>query len=133
MATGRFVAEFTNFKLPVPLSFCNGTGTLKFVNSATNLPVATVGTVNYNTGIITLNNLFVQSYAGNATKLHLHATPQALYQNVSSSLTRTSDVSTFAVESRPSRNTIIILDDSEVDTNAGISTGLAITALPFSE
>jgi hypothetical protein len=111
----------------------NGTGTLKFVNSATNLPIATVGTVNYNTGIISLTNLLIQSYAGNATRLHLHATPQALYQNISSSLTRTSDVSEFAVEARPAKNTIIVLDDSEVDTNAGISTGLAITALPFSE
>ena len=110
-----------------------GTGTLKFINSVTNLPVATVGTVNYSTGIITINNLFVQSYLGNATKLYLHAAPQALYQNITSSLTRTSDVSEFAVEARPAKNTIIVLDDSEVDSNAGISSGLVITALPFSE
>ena len=110
-----------------------GTGTLKFINASTNLPVVNVGTVNYATGIITLSNLFVQSYAGNATKLHLHATPQALYQNISSSLTRTSDISEFAVLAQPAKNTIIVLDDSEVDPSAGISSGLAITALPFSE
>ena len=110
-----------------------GTGTLKFINASTNLPVVNVGTVNYATGIITLTNLFVQSYAGNATKLHLHATPQALYQNISSSLTRTSDISEFAVLAQPAKNTIIVLDDSEVDPSAGISSGLAITALPFSE
>jgi hypothetical protein len=110
-----------------------GTGTLKFINASTGLPVVNVGTVNYATGIITLNNLFVQSYAGNATKLHLHATPQALYQNISSSLTRTSDISEFAVLAQPAKNTIIVLDDSEVDPSAGISSGLAITALPFSE
>lgn len=110
-----------------------GTGTLKFINSATNSPVATVGTVNYATGIITINSLFVQSYLGNATKLYLHATPQALYQNITSSLTRTSDVSEFAVEARPAKNTIIVLDDSEVDSSAGISSGLVITALPFAE
>lgn len=110
-----------------------GTGTLKFINASTNLPVVNVGTVNYATGIITLSNLFVQSYAGNATKLHLHASPQALYQNISSSLTRTSDISEFAVLAQPAKNTIIVLDDSEVDPSAGISSGLAITALPFSE
>lgn len=110
-----------------------GTGTLKFINASTGLPVVNVGTVNYATGIITLNNLFVQSYAGNATKLHLHASPQALYQNISSSLTRTSDISEFAVLAQPAKNTIIVLDDSEVDPSAGISSGLAITALPFSE
>lgn len=110
-----------------------GTGTLKFINASTGLPVVNVGTVNYATGIITLTNLFVQSYAGNATKLHLHATPQALYQNISSSLTRTSDISEFAVLAQPAKNTIIVLDDSEVDPSAGISSGLAITALPFSE
>lgn len=110
-----------------------GTGTLKFINASTGLPVVNVGTVNYATGIITLNNLFVQSYAGNATKLNLHASPQALYQNISSSLTRTSDISEFAVLAQPAKNTIIVLDASEVDPSAGISSGLAITALPFSE
>lgn len=110
-----------------------GTGTLKFINASTGLPVVNVGTVNYATGIITLSNLFVQSYAGNATKLHLHASPQALYQNISSSLTRTSDISEFAVLAQPAKNTIIVLDDSEVDPSAGIRSGLAITALPFSE
>jgi hypothetical protein len=111
----------------------SGTGTLKFINLENDAPVFDVGTVDYSTGIITINNLFVQNYLGAVNDLRVYASPQTLYQNISSSLTRTSDVSSDAVLPKPANNTIILLDDSEIDVNAGISTGIIITALPFSE
>jgi hypothetical protein len=110
-----------------------GHGTIKFISRDTNTPVATVGTVHYDGGIITLNNVIVTEYLGNVDEIYLSLRPQSLYQNITSGIVRTSDVETFAVAARAARNTIITLDDSENNSVAGITPGLIISCRPFTQ
>lgn len=111
----------------------DGSGTIKFVNATTQLPVSTVGTVHYNTGLVTLQNVVVTQYIGNVNELYLTVRPQPLYQNISSAVVRTSDVSTFAVAALPSRNSILTLDDSQSNSTANIAAGLIISCRPYTE
>lgn len=110
-----------------------GNGTIKFVNRETNEPVATVGTVNYDSGIIKLNNVIVMEYLGNEDELYLSLRPQPLFQNITSGIVRTSDVEIFAVAARAAKNTIITLDNSENNSAAGITPGLIINCRPFTQ
>jgi hypothetical protein len=110
-----------------------GYGTIKFINRDTNTPVATVGTVHYDGGIINLNNVIVTEYLGNVNTLYLGLRPQPLYQNITSGTVRTSDVETFAVAARAAKNTIITLDNSENNSAAGITPGLVISCRPFTQ
>ena len=110
-----------------------GYGTIKFVNAATKLPIVTVGTVHYNAGLVTLQNVIVSGYIGNLNELYLTVRPQPLYQNITSSVVRTSDVSTFSVAALPSRNSILTLDDSNSNSAANVSAGLIITCRPYTE
>ena len=95
--------------------------------------MARVGTVHYDGGIITLNNVIVTEYLGNVDKLYLSLRPQPLYQNITSGITRTAEMSSYAVEATPSKNMILLLDDSANDTLADLTAGLTITALPYTE
>lgn len=110
-----------------------GTGTLKFIDSVTETPVKNVGTVDYEKGIVTLSNVNVTRYLGNVTQVYLSLRPQPLYQNITSGIVRTSDVSTFAVAALPAKNTIITLDDSASNATANILSGLVINSRPYTE
>lgn len=122
-----FLQDFSNDTV----SNDSGTGTIKFIDRNTNTPVATVGTVNYQTGIIILSNVGVTRYLGNVNEVYLSLRPQPLYQNITSSVVRTSDVSTFAVAAQPSRSTILTLDDSVSNSEANILAGLVISSRPY--
>ena len=111
----------------------DGSGTIKFISKDTNLPILTVGTVHYNTGIVTLQNVIVTEYVGNVSELYLYVRPQPLYQNISSAVVRTSDTSAFAVAALPSRNSILTLDDSQSNSAANIVPGLSISSRPYTE
>ena len=111
----------------------DGYGTIKFIEAQTRLPIATVGTVHYNAGLVTLQNVIVSGYLGNINELYLSVRPQPLYQNISSAVVRTSDTSAFAVAALPSRNSILTLDDSQSNSVANISAGLTISCRPFTE
>jgi len=111
----------------------DGNGTIKFVDAQTRLPIATVGTVHYNAGLVTLQNVIVTEYIGNMSELYLYVRPQPLYQNISSSVVRTSDTSTFAVAALPSRNSILTLDNSQSNSAANIVPGLSISCRPYTE
>ena len=111
----------------------SGTGTIKFINEQTNLPVTTVGLVDYESGIITFNNLNVTRYLGNVNQVYLSLRPQPLYQNITSGVVRTSDISQFAVSARPAKNTIITLDNSTSNSTANILPGIVINSRPYSE
>jgi hypothetical protein len=110
-----------------------GTGTLKLVNADNDVVITNVGTVNYTTGVVTISNVNINSYLGNETSLSITVRPQPLYQNVTSSQVRTADVSPYAIQAEASRNIILVLDDSESNTEAGITSGLIINALPYTE
>jgi hypothetical protein len=110
-----------------------GKGTIKFVSKDTNTPIITVGTIDYNLGIVILQNVLVTEYIGNLSELYLYVRPQPLYQNISSAVVRTSDISAFAVAALPSRNSILTLDDSQSNSAANISAGLVISCRPYTE
>jgi hypothetical protein len=110
-----------------------GKGTIKFVSKDTNTPIVTVGTIDYSQGIVILQNVIVTQYVGNLSELYLYVRPQPLYQNISSAVVRTSDISAFAVAALPSRNSILTLDDSQSNSAANISAGLVISCRPYTE
>ena len=111
----------------------DGGGTIKFVDQDTRLPIVDVGTINYNQGIVTLRNVVVSEYVGNVNEVYVNVQPQPLYQNISSSIVRTSDTATSSVAAVPSRNNILTLDDSESNSDANISAGLIISCRPFTQ
>lgn len=111
----------------------DGEGTIKFVDQDTRLPIANVGTVNYNQGIVTLRNVIVTEYVGNVNEVYVNVQPQPLYQNISSGIVRTAETATSSIEATPSRNNILTLDDSESNSEANISAGLIISCRPFTQ
>ena len=110
----------------------NGTGTLKLLDVDTNKVLnPSLGTINYVTGVVTVNNLTVVSYFGNATELRLTATPQELGKNIAPSIIPITETSLFATTPSPSRNSIIDLDDSTADTLSNLAPGLVVTISPY--
>ena len=110
----------------------NGTGTLKLLDVDTNKVLnPSLGTINYVTGVVTINNLTVVSYFGNATELRLTATPQELGKNIAPSIIPITETSLFATTPSPSRNSIIDLDDSTADTLSNLAPGLVVTISPY--
>ena len=91
------------------------------------------GSVSYTTGICNLTNLTVSSYLGSFDDLRIHAHPQELYRNIAPTIITTSTSEVFATLPSPSRNTIIDLDDTAVDSAAGSSPGLVINVTPYLE
>lgn len=108
-----------------------GTGKLYFINSVDNTAVTSIGTVDYATGLISITNLNVSQYLGSVNQVYLSLNPQSLYQNITSGIVRTSDISRFAVSAKPAKNTILTLDDSISNADANISAGLIVTAKPY--
>lgn len=110
----------------------NGTGTLKLLDVDTNKVLnPSLGTINYVTGVVTINNLTVVSYFGNATELRLTVTPQELGKNIAPSVIPITETSLFATTPSPSRNSIIDLDDSTADTLSNLAPGLVVTVSPY--
>ena len=111
-----------------------GTGTLKLLEKDTDtVLVPNLGTVDYQTGIISFSDLNISSYLGNITDVRINATPQSLSKNISPSVISATEQSTSAVFPAPAKNIIIELDDSEINAAIGLSAGLNITSIPFSE
>jgi hypothetical protein len=110
----------------------NGTGTLKLLDVATNNVLnPSLGTINYTTGVVTINNLIVVEYFGDSTELRLTATPQELGKNIAPSVIPITETSLFATTPSPSRNSIIDLDDSTADTLSNLAPGLVVTISPY--
>ena len=109
-----------------------GTGTLKLMDVDThNVLNGALGTINYTTGVVVINNLTILSYFGNATELRLTVIPQELGKNIAPSVIPITETSLFATTPSPSRNSIIDLDDSEADTTSNLSPGLIVTVSPY--
>lgn len=105
----------------------NGTGTVHLqTEDGTN--IASVGTVDYDTGKLTLTSIKVASLYSTDTELKLRTRPHDDSKDiVTSTLNRTSDVSTGAVIAKPAQNTILSLDDSVLSSVTGARKGLDIT------
>lgn len=123
-----FVKDFSNSDT---IDF-NGSGTLKLVDLDTNTILnENVGTVNYSTGVAIIQNIVINSYFGEATELRVTAIPQELGKNISPAVIPMSEMSQFATTALPSRNSILLLDDSEADTLSNSTPGLTVRVTPF--
>lgn len=105
----------------------NGTGTVHLqTEDGTN--IASVGTIDYDTGKLTLTSIKVASLYSTDTELKLRTRPHDDSKDiVTSTLNRTSDVSTGAVIAKPAQNSILSLDNSVLSSVTGSRKGLDIT------
>lgn len=109
----------------------SSTGKMKLVDTTTENILETVGTVNYTTGQVILNNIVVDSFLTNSGEIRISAEPTDLSKNISSTIVRTTEISTNAVTPQASRNIIIKLDDSEANSLIQLTPGLQVSATPF--
>ena len=75
--------------------------------------------------------MVVQSLLGTELKLRINAVTQRDVRDITTqALVRTSDTSTAAVVAKPSRNTVLTLDDSVANSTINTKVGLNISATP---
>lgn len=123
-----FVKDFSNSDT---IDF-NGTGTLKLIDADTNTILnENIGTINYNNGVVVIQNVVITSFFGEASELRITAIPQELGKNISPAVIPMREISQFATTPSPSRNSILLLDDSEADTLSNSTPGLTVRVTPF--
>ena len=75
--------------------------------------------------------MIVASLYENELKLRINAVTQRDVRDITTqALVRTSDTSTAAVVAKPSRNTVLTLDDSVTNSTINTKVGLNISATP---
>ena len=108
----------------------SGTGTVNAVKIDGSIAGA-VGTIDYDSGTITIPSMTVSTLIDTETHLRINAGTQRDVKDITTqALVRTSDTSTAAVVAKPSRNTVLTLDDSILNSGVNSRLGLKITAAP---
>lgn len=111
----------------------NGSGILYLVQED-GTRVANIGTIDYNTGKLTIPAITVASLFNNETAIRVRARPHDDSKDISTNvLTRTAAVSTGAVFATPATNTILTLDDTALNITAGTRKGLEINVTAVDE
>ena len=106
----------------------SGTGTIQAVGTDGFLQ-ANVGTIDYDSGTVDLPALKIIKLYGTEKNLRINVTPHDSIKDITTqALIRTSDTSTAAVVAKPSRNTVLIQDDSVLNATVNTSSGIKITA-----
>tara|TARA_B100000073_G_scaffold123444_1_gene100748 strand:- start:606 stop:2510 length:1905 start_codon:yes stop_codon:yes gene_type:complete len=106
----------------------SGTGTVQAVGTDGFLQ-ANVGTIDYDSGTVDLPALRIKKLYGTEKNLRINVTPHDSIKDITTqALIRTSDTSTAAVVAKPSRNTVLIQDDSVLNATINTSSGIKITA-----
>lgn len=110
-------------------------GTLVLKKSADDTIIsANVGSVNYDTGVVTISNIVIDSLLGDETDLRVYVKPFGDAPNIlTSDLTSTTESSTSAVFPYAARNTVLTLDTSAANSTANVTAGLTITAVANSQ
>lgn len=104
----------------------NGTGIVYLIDRS-GTRILNAGTIDYDTGKLTLTSIKVTSLYGTDTELKLRTRPHDDSKDiVTSVLNRTSDVATGAVIAKPAQNNILTLDDSVENNTTGSRKGLDI-------
>jgi hypothetical protein len=105
----------------------NGFGTIYLVDTS-GTKLKNVGTIDYDTGKVTLSSIKVTSLSSTGeTQLKFRTRPHDDSKDVSTSiLNRTSAVSTGPVVAKPSQNTVLSLDNSVFSAVSGSRKGLDI-------
>ena len=92
--------------------------------------VGSVGTVDYDSGTIDLPSMSLVSLYSTETKLRINAGVHKSIKDITTqALVRTSDTAVSAVVAKPSRNTVITLDDGVINATINTGSGLSITAI----
>jgi len=108
----------------------SGTGTVCAV-TPTGTKVAAIGTIDYDSGTVTIPSTTINALYGTEATLRIQVTPHDSVKDITTqALIRTSDTSTAAVVAKPSRNTVLTLDDSVVSSTINSRAGTVITATP---
>ncbi len=108
----------------------SGTGTVNAIKTDGTI-IEAVGTVDYDSGTITIPSMIVTSLFDTETKLRINAVTQRDVRDITTqALVRTSDTSTAAVVAKPSRNVVLTLDDSVTNSIINTKVGLNISATP---
>ena len=108
----------------------SGTGVINAIKTDGTI-IAEVGTIDYDSGTIQLPAITINALAGTETTLRIGAGLQNDNKDITTqALVRTSDTSIAAVVAKPSRNTVLTLDDSVVNSTINTNAGLVINATP---
>jgi len=107
----------------------SGTGTIK-LETEDGIRIADVGTVDYDTGKVTISEMHVVSLFGDETKIRVTSSPHEDVKDILTNvLRRTSDTTASAVVAKPSQNTILSLDDTVYNLTTGARLGLTIDSV----
>jgi hypothetical protein len=125
-----YITDVANANVVAPLY--NGSGTIVIKSVATNeILNSNAGTINYDTGVVTLNSLNVSSIAGSVTNIRVSAQPHESAKDIKTeNLRRVSETSSSAVIPQASKNIILTQDLSSADIPNNILTGISVTATP---
>lgn len=105
----------------------NGFGTL-YLEGTDGKQLKEVGTIDYDTGEVELPDLEIVSLYGSETVLRLNGIPHEYVKDIKTDiLTRTTPVTSSPVVPTPSKNTILILDNSTLNVTTGSRSGVEIT------
>jgi hypothetical protein len=96
--------------------------------------VSTVGTIDYNAGVVNIPTLLIDSLSGGESELRFYVEPFGFSPNIfTTGLTNTSEVATRAIFPFSARNTVISLDASATNSSANIIPGLTVSAIGRSQ
>jgi len=103
-----------------------GLGDVYLYGKKDNKNLGLVGIVNYDTGRVTFITQ-INSYSGTDSFVRINAKPHDDVKDIKTqTLTRVSEVNTSAVVALPSKNTVLTLDDTQLNTTTGARKGLDI-------
>lgn len=112
----------------------NGFGTV-FLQSESGSKIRDIGTIDYSTGKITILAMRVSALAVETeTAIRVSIRPHDDVNDIlTTTLTRTAQVSTAAIIPTPAKNTVLALDDTVESKTTGARTGLQINIIPKAE
>ena len=106
----------------------NGSGVINAI-TPTGDYLGQVGTIDYDSGKISIPKMYVTKLYGTETVLRVTVKPHDSVKDITTqALVRTSDTSTAAVVAKPSRNTVLTKDDSVLNSAINTISGVRITA-----
>ena len=111
----------------------NGFGTV-FLQSDSGSKIGDIGTIDYSTGKITILAMRVSALYGSEDSIRVSIRPHDDVNDIlTTTLTRTTPVSTAAVIPTPAKNTLLALDDTVLSSVTGARTGLEINMISKTE
>ena len=106
----------------------NGSGVVNVISPKGDF-LGQVGTIDYDAGTVSIPAMLVTKLYGTETTLRINVTPHDSIKDITTqALIRTADNSTAAVIAKPSRNTVLVKDDSVLESTINTISGVRITA-----